>query len=58
MATTNVLDTLYKDVFGDGTIRAVPDFAKIQKRVKFSQKEKTGDFYEVPVAMPLNGVTR
>lgn len=55
MAVTNSLDSLYKDVFGDGTIRAVPDFAKIQKRVKFSQKEKTGDFYEVPVAMPLTG---
>lgn len=51
MAVTNTLDTLYKDVFGDGTIRAVPDFAKIQKRVKFSQKEKTGDFYEVPVLL-------
>lgn len=51
MAATNSLDSLYKDVFGDGTIRAVPDFAKIQKRVKFTQKEKTGDFYEVPVLL-------
>lgn len=51
MATVNTLDGLFKDVFGDGTIRAVPDFAKIQKRVKFSQKEKTGDFYEVPVLL-------
>lgn len=53
MGALNALDTLYKDVFGDGTIRAVPDFAKIQKRVKFNQKEKTGDFYEVPVVLGL-----
>lgn len=51
MAANNVLDSLYKDVFGDGTIRALPDFAKIQRRVDFSQKEKTGDFYEVPVLL-------
>ena len=51
MAVTNTLDTLYKDVFGDGVVRAVPDFARIQKRVDFSQKEKTGDFYELPVVL-------
>lgn len=51
MAENNVLDQLYKNVYESGTVRALPDFAKIQRRVKFSQKEKLGDFYEVPCVL-------
>lgn len=48
---TNVLDALFKKVYGDGTIKAVPDFAKIMKRVPFSSREKLGDEYVIPVLL-------
>ena len=51
MAATNDASALFKRIWGDGTIKAVPDFAKLQKEVKFSQKEKTGDLYAVPVLL-------
>lgn len=51
MATVNTLDSLFKRVWGDGTIKAVPKFAKIMEEVPFSQKEKLGDMYVVPVLL-------
>ena len=51
MATINDASALFKRVFGDGTIKAVPDFAKLQKEVPFSKKEKLGDMYVVPVLL-------
>lgn len=51
MAVVNDASALFKRIWGDGTIKAVPDFAKLQKEVKFSQKEKTGDLYAVPVLL-------
>lgn len=51
MAETNVLDALFKKVYGDGTIKAVPDFAKLMKRVPFKSREKLGDEYIVPVVL-------
>lgn len=51
MAATNDLNALFKRVYGDGTIKAVPKFAKIMKTVPFSQKEKLGDMYVVPVLL-------
>lgn len=51
MATVNSLDALFKRVWGDGTIKAVPKFAKFMDEVKFSQREKLGDMYVVPVLL-------
>lgn len=51
MAETNVLDALFKKVYGDGTIKAVPDFAKLMKMVPFKSKEKLGDEYVIPVIL-------
>lgn len=51
MATINDASALFKRVFGNGTIKAVPDFAKLQKEVPFSKKEKLGDMYVVPVLL-------
>lgn len=51
MAETNVLDALFKKVYGDGTIKAVPDFAKLMKKVPFRPKEKLGDEYVIPVVL-------
>jgi len=51
MAATNDLNALFKRVYGDGTIKAVPKFAKIMKTVPFSQQEKLGDMYVVPVLL-------
>ena len=51
MAATNDLNALFKRVWGDGTIKAVPKFAKFMKVVPFSAKEKLGDMYVVPVLL-------
>jgi hypothetical protein len=51
VAATNTLDTLFKQVYGDGAIQAVPEFAKLMKRVSFSQREKLGEDYVVPVVL-------
>lgn len=51
MATVNDASALFKRVWGDGTIKAVPDFAKLQKEIPFSKREKLGDMYVVPVLL-------
>lgn len=51
MAATNTLDGLFKEVYGDGAIRAVPQFAKLMKKVPFSKREKLGDQYVLPVIL-------
>jgi hypothetical protein len=51
MAATNTLDALFKRVWGTGTIKAVPKFAKFMQEVPFSQREKLGDMYVVPVLL-------
>lgn len=48
---TNSLDGLFKRIWGDGTIKAVPKFAIIQEEVPFSKRERTGDMYVVPVLL-------
>jgi len=53
MATVNDASALFKRVFGDGTIKAVPDFAKLQKEIPFSKREKLGDMYVVPVLLQM-----
>lgn len=51
MATVNSLDALFKRVWGNGSIKAVPKFAKIQEEVPFSKRERLGDMYVVPVVL-------
>lgn len=51
MATVNTLDALFKRVWGDGTIKAVPKFAKLQEEIPFSKRERLGDMYVVPVVL-------
>jgi hypothetical protein len=51
MAAVNTLDTLFKRVWGDGTIKALPRFAKLQEKVPFSKRERLGDMYVVPVVL-------
>lgn len=51
MATVNDASALFKRVWGDGTIKAVPDFAKLQKEIPFSKREKTGEYFVVPVLL-------
>ena len=51
MANVNDVNALFKRVWGDGTIQAVPDFAKVQKEIPFSQQEKLGDMYVRPVLL-------
>jgi len=47
----NDLSNLFKKVYGDGTIKAVPKFAKLMEEIPYSQQEKTGDMYEVSVLL-------
>lgn len=51
MAAVNALDTLFKRVWGDGVIKAQPKFSKLQQEVPFSQRERLGDMYVVPVCL-------
>lgn len=51
MATVNDASALFKRVWGDGTIKAVPNFAKLMKEIPFSKREKLGDMYVVPVLL-------
>jgi len=51
MAAVNSLDALFKRVWGDGTIKALPRFAKIQEEVPFTKRERLGDMYVVPVVL-------
>jgi len=51
MAAVNSLDTLFKRVHGDGTIKALPKFAKIQDECSFSKRERLGDMYVIPVVL-------
>jgi hypothetical protein len=48
---TNSLDSLFKRIWGDGTIKALPKFSIIQEEVPFSKQERTGDMYVVPVLL-------
>lgn len=47
------MSSLFKQVFGDGVVKAIPDFAKIQKDVDFSMRERTGNYFEIPVVLEL-----
>lgn len=51
MATVNQVDALFKRVWGDGSIKALPRFAKLMEEVPFSQRERLGDMYVIPVVL-------
>jgi hypothetical protein len=51
MAAVNSLDAMFKRVWGSGTIKALPKFAKLMDEVPYSKQEKLGDMYVVPVLL-------
>lgn len=56
--TTTTLDGLFKIVYGDGPINAIPECSIIQAKVKFKQSERIGKSYNFPVILSSEaGVT-
>lgn len=56
--TTSTLDGLFKVVYGDGPINAVPEVAILQKEIKFQKADKIGKSYNFPVILSQEaGVT-
>lgn len=53
--TISTLDGLFKQVYGDGVVNLLPDFAIISKRVPFRPTEKIGDSYVIPVKLQYEG---
>ena len=49
--TTSTLDGLFKVVYGEGPVKAIPTVAIIQKEVKFQTTEKIGKSYNFPVIL-------
>jgi len=50
---------IHKVAYGDGVPELVPDYAIIQKDIKFSQKDLLGDYFEQAVRLALpSGFTR
>lgn len=56
--TTATLDGLFKVVYGDGPINAIPEVAIVQGKVPFKETEKIGKSYNFPVILSSEaGVT-
>lgn len=56
--TTTTLDGLFKDVFGDGPVNAIPEVAILQSKIKFKQSDRIGKAYVFPVILSSEaGVT-
>lgn len=56
--TTSTLDGLFKIVYGEGPVNAVPEVSIIQKEVKFQKADKIGKSYNFPVILSQEaGVT-
>lgn len=56
--TTSTLDGLFKIVYGEGPINAIPEVAILQKEIKFQSTEKIGKSYNFPVILSSEaGVT-
>jgi hypothetical protein len=53
MSQFSDMSSQFKAVFGDGNVKAIPDFAKLLKTVPFSERERTGDHFEIPVVLEL-----
>lgn len=56
--TTATLDGLFKIVYGEGPISAIPEVAILQKEIKFQAADKIGKSYNFPVILTSEaGVT-
>lgn len=56
--SVSTLDGLFKIVYGEGPVNAVPEVAIIQKEVKFQKADKIGKSYNFPVILTQEaGVT-
>lgn len=56
--TTSTLDGLYKIVYGEGPVNAIPEVAILQAKIKFKQSERIGKAYNFPVILSSEaGVT-
>jgi hypothetical protein len=56
--TTSTLDGLFKIVYGDGPVNAVPEVSILQKEIKFQKADKIGKSYNFPVILSQEaGVT-
>lgn len=56
--TTSTLDGLFKIVYGEGPINAIPEIAVLQKKIAFKQSERIGKAYNFPVILSSEaGVT-
>ena len=56
--TTSTLDGLFKVVYGEGPVMAIPEVSILQKEIKFQQAEKIGKSYNFPVVLSMEaGVT-
>lgn len=53
--TISTLDGLFKQVYGDGVVNLLPDFAILSKQVSFRPTEKIGDSYVIPVKLQYEG---
>lgn len=56
--TTSTLDGLFKVVYGEGPVNAIPEIAILQKEIKFQSVNKIGKSYNFPVILSAEaGVT-
>lgn len=56
--TVSTLDGLFKVVYGEGPVNAVPEISILQKEIKFQKADKIGKSYNFPVILSQEaGVT-
>jgi hypothetical protein len=56
--TTTTLDGLFKTVYGEGPVKAIPEVSILQKTIKFQETERIGKQYNFPVILSSEaGVT-
>lgn len=53
MASINDFNKLQKIVHGDKILKLVPEFVKLQKMIKFSEEQRLGRSFTIPVMMAL-----
>lgn len=49
--TTSTLDGLFKTVYGEGPVNAIPEVSILQKKIKFQKADKIGKSYNFPVIL-------
>lgn len=56
--TTATLDGLFKIVYGEGPVNAIPEISIVQKKIAFQESERIGKSYNFPVILTCEaGVT-